>query len=132
MHWEKITKWQHVAKALKLNKKLPDVSSFPEEDREWVLFHWMLVKFVEAVNGNWDWHKAVDGINTRHYLWPDLIKDESSPSGLGLSGDGNVNSGSYTSVGARLELESREKLEHVWENGKQWYAAYLLKPKKKK
>ena len=104
---------------------LPDFSMIPEGHKKAMLAHYKLVIIVEAVNEGWkpDWSNHDE---PKYELWPDVVSDETKPSGFGLSYDGAADwrAGSY--VGSRLCFKSRDLARHTFETFKELYEDYLL------
>lgn len=123
----KVITFEEACEALKLNPVtvIPDFSVFPEKHQKAMAAHAKLIIIVEAVNDGWtpNW----DDTNERKFeLWPDIEKDETKPSGFGLSYDDCAYWTSNTDVGSRLCFKSREAAEHTFETFKQLYEDYLL------
>ena len=104
---------------------LPDFSMIPERHWKALMAHYKLVIIVEAVNQGWkpDWSNHNE---PKYELWPDVIPDETKPSGFGLSyGDTDC---WFTNaiVGSRLCFKSRELAKHTFETFKELYEDYML------
>jgi hypothetical protein len=91
---------------LNISSVLPDVSSFPEEDRESQLAFYMLGKIAKAKRGDfkanylsWDqrkWTPVFEGIG-----------ENGVQSGFGFAGSFYVNADTCTGVGSRFAFETR-------------------------
>ncbi len=90
-----------------------------------IIAHYKLVIIVEAVNAGWqpDWDNTDE---YKYELWPDIVKDETKPSGFGLAYFGYVRWVAISSVGSRLCFVSREAAKQVFETFKDLYEDYLL------
>ena len=103
---------------------VPDVSTYPEEDRAHMITDFKLKTVIAAINGD----EKIDWTNTdqrKHYPWWWVLKDESKVSGRGLSLYDVYCDYSITNVGPRLVFASREKALHGAEHFKalyeEWY-----------
>ncbi len=95
------------------HSNLPDVSSFPEAIRKYILNHFILLVVVQAINkldndGNeWEpnWN---DEDQYKHFPWLEVDASEEAPAGLGFSDSHYDYSNANTRVGSRLCFKSRE------------------------
>ncbi|MGE9312848.1 hypothetical protein ACLOAU_14465 [Niabella sp. CJ426] len=94
-----IKSFDEACQVLGYSNNLPDVSNAPEKHRKALLAHYQLVIIVEAINSGWQPNWA-DTDEYKYELWPDIIEDESKPSGFGLSS-------ALTLAGVRLRLSAR-------------------------
>ncbi len=123
--FKEIITWEQVCEA---NNQRPDqvpgVENLPEEDKEWLLELYKIVKHFKAVKGG----KKIDFTDgkPKYFNFPDVEADPSKPSGFGLSFDDNDLSSSDTVAGARLSAFSREQVKHVWDCNKKGFEAFLL------
>ena len=105
--------------------KTPDFSNYTANMREHLVHEWRCLVCIAAVNGDFvpDW-KNPDQIRYMILSW--VVRDDSKPSGFGLSYYDFDNSYTCTFVGARLVFGSTEKRAHFrkyfWEV---WEAYYL-------
>jgi len=99
---------------------IPDLSFFPEEEREAMIAHLKLIIIAKAINGDWtpDW---TNGEWDKYYPWFKM----GSPSGFSYR-DFDFWS-SYSYVGSRLCFESREKAKYVGTQFEDLYKTYFVK-----
>ena len=101
---------------------IPDLSFFPEEEREAMIAHLKLIIIAKAINGDWtpDW---TNGEWDKYYPWFKM----GSPSGGGFSSDDYVYWLTDSAVGSRLCFESREKAKYVGTQFEDLYKTYFVK-----
>lgn len=117
----KIKTFEGACKALKLDpvKALPKVSGMPKRHQDATIAHAKLVIIIEALNEGWkpDWK---NGQWDKWYPWFWMN------SGSGLSLDDVDDQFSFSYVGSRLCLKSRELAEYAAKKFKKLYEAYYL------
>jgi hypothetical protein len=97
---------------------LPDVSSFPEEDRQYTLDNYILTKVIKAHKGDWEPDFA-NASEKKWFNWFWVTPDPTNKTGFGFSySDCGTTD---TCVGARLLLPSRELAVHIRETFPQLY-----------
>jgi hypothetical protein len=86
--------------------KLPDVSAFPEEFRNYMLNHFILINVVKALNkaenSGKDWEPNWDNGTWKYYPWFLVDASKSKPAGSGFSSSYFGHSYTGTDVGSRL------------------------------
>lgn len=126
MNFKNIKSFSDACKALGLSEdKLPEVSMLPEKHQKSIIAFYKLVTIIEAINNGWtpDWS---DDDQWKYYAWFGVEADESNRSGSGFSySDFNI-SDTYTFVGSRLCVDSREKALYLGEQFADLYKDYLL------
>ncbi len=120
-----IKTFEEACVALGYDASIPTFDNAPEKHRKALSSHYKLVIIVEAVNDGWqpDWSNTDE---YKYELWPDIVKDETKPSGFGLACDGYDLWHTITGVGSRLCFKSREAAKHTFETFKELYEDYLL------
>jgi len=102
------------------------LNTIPEPARKPIIDDYLLKAVIAAVNmmpENENEQKLekpwipdfTDG-TTKYALWPDIVKDDSKPSGFGLSYFVYGHSYSYTFCGSRLTFRSRSRAKFVFDN----------------
>lgn len=122
----KIKNWSDVCKYHGIDqKKLPDVSSFPKELRDYMLNMFKACMITSAVNEGWipDWNNTSE-YKYRLWFWIKASKDK--PSGFGFSAALCDCTGSSTDVGSRLLFKSSELAMHAAKKFPDVYKAIIL------
>lgn len=123
----KIKTFEDACNALKLNPAtvIPNFATMPEKHQKALVAHTKLIIIVEAVNEGWtpDWSNTDE---RKFELWPDIEKDETKPSGFGLSCFAYDGWCTTTHVGSRLCFKSREVAQYTFETFKELYEDYML------
>ncbi len=122
---QQIKTFEDACTSLGIEPFVPDFSATPVKHQKALAAHYKLVIIVEALNEGWqpDWSNTDE---YKYELWPDIEKDESKPSGFGLSYDDCVRWITDTTVGSRLCFKSREVAKYAFEQFKELYEDYLL------
>jgi hypothetical protein len=99
---------------------LPDVSSFPEEDRQYTLDNYVLTKVIKAHKGDWepDFSNASE---KKWFNWFWVNPDPANKTGFGFSHSDTSYDDTDTDVGARFLLPTKESAVHVRETFPQLY-----------
>ena len=114
--YKKITTWEQFCKASKTNPKLPDFSTFPEEDRAHMAADYQLARIIKFFNEGVipDYTPGNNQKKYEPYFY--VVKDSSKPSGFALSFHGCVDVYVFSFVGSRLLALDVESLEHITEH----------------
>ena len=94
------------AKGLDYNS-LPDVSSFPEYIRKYILNHFILTVVVSALNEGWE-PNFNDHNERKYFCWFEVDANEDNRAGFGFSDTDCGTWHSISAVGSRLCFKSRE------------------------
>ena len=124
--YTEIKNYEDVCKALGIDTNaLPDVSALPEKDQQPVIAQYKLTKVAEALNEGWqpDWSNHRQW---KYYPWLDVVKDESKPSGFGLSSYVCGYTIASTYVGSRLVFATSDVAKHAFTHFKDLYETYFL------
>lgn len=122
---EQIKTFEDACKALGYDASIPTFNNAPEKHRKALLAHYKLIIIAEAINNGWqpDWGNDDE---RKWELWPDVIKDDSKPSGFGLSYDDCADWDADTRVGSRLCFKSREAAKYCFETFRPLWEDYFL------
>lgn len=124
--YQEITTVELAFKALNLDTKaVPDVSLLLEKDQKPIMDHYLMVKVIEAINEGWVADLGDDD-QAKYCLWPDIVEDESKPSGFGFSYDVWTDSYSDARVGSRLCFQSRAKARHFFDYFQDLLESYMI------
>jgi hypothetical protein len=126
MNFKDIKSFSDACKVLGLSEEtLPEVSMLPEKHRKSIIAFYKLVTIIEAINNGWtpNWN---DENQWKYYPWLGVEASEENPSGSGFSYSNFNYSVSYTKVGSRLCVDSREKANYLGEQFQDLYKDYLL------
>ena len=123
---KKIESFEQACEALGYDKTIPNFDQAPERHRKALSAHYQLVIITEAINDDKDFPNWLDTDQRKWELFPDIVKDESKSSGLGLSYHDFAYWFSYTSVGSRLCFKSREAAKHCFDTFQNLWEDYFL------
>ncbi len=121
-----IKTYEAACKELKLDPKaLPDVSTLPEKHRKAIIAHFKLVIIAEALNEGWtpDWS---DYDQAKYYPWFEVIPDNKSVSGFGLSYGAYGGWLTGTGVGSHLCFKTRDLAKYAGKQFLKLYEEYML------
>lgn len=123
VNYKKITTVEAAYKAVNVDyTKRPDFSGMPEEDREALAAHADLLIVHKSLNG--DWKPNWNSNEPKYYLWFDMEKTETNPSGFTLYYV--YYHFTYSYVGSRFCFKSREIAEHAIKYFLPQYRAYFV------
>lgn len=112
-----IKSFEHACEVLGRSTHLPQVSMLAEKHQKAIIAHYKLVTIAEAANfienGNKEWVPDYSDGTWKYYPWFDVNKDESKPSGVGLSYRYYVSSHSTTCVGSRLCFLTSDLAQYI-------------------
>lgn len=122
---KKIESFEQACEVLGYERTIPNFDQAPEKHRKALSAHYQLIIIAEAINDGWtpNW---LDTDERKWELYPDIVKDDSKPSGLGLSYDDYVFWLSLTAVGSRLCFKSREAAKHCFDTFQNLWEDYFL------
>lgn len=125
MKYTEIKTFEDACKALGIEPTVPNFSATPLKHQKALAAHYKLVIITEAINEGWapNWS---DTDEYKYELFPDIIKDDSKPSGFGLAYDDCGDWLTHSAVGSRLCFQSRDKAKYTFETFKELYEDYLL------
>ena len=111
--YKKITTWEQFCKASKTNPKLPDFSTFPEEDRAHMAADYQLARIIKFFNEGVipDYTPGNNQKKYEPYFY--VVKDSSKPSGFALSSGGYGLAYDYSFVGLRFAFLDYDSMRHV-------------------
>ncbi|MDH7463953.1 hypothetical protein QEG73_21810 [Chitinophagaceae bacterium 26-R-25] len=120
-----IKTFDDACKALSYSNVVPSFENAPEKHRKALIAHYKLIIVTEAANAGWqpDW---ADSDQLKYELWPDVIADNSKPSGFGLAYHDYDFWFSFTCVGSRLCFKSRDVAKYTFEQFKDLFEDYML------
>jgi hypothetical protein len=120
-----IKTFEEACKQLGYDETLPSFATAPEKHSKALVAHYKLIIIAEAINDGWqpNWE---DTDEYKYQLWPDIEKDETKPSGFGLSYDGCDYWSTSTTVGSRLCFQNREAAKYCFETFKELWEQYML------
>lgn len=104
----------------------PDVSKCREKDRHPLMCLYLMELAIEAINPPGYIADLSDFSQRKTYLWPDIVKDESKPSGLGFSNDGWADSLTSTGVGSRRAFADVARGRHFWKYFQYLFEGYSI------
>lgn len=125
-----IKSFEHACEVLGRSTDLPQVSMLAEKHQKAVIAHYKLVTIAEAVNfienGNKEWIPDYSDGTWKYYPWFDVNKDESKPSGFGLSFNVCDYSCTDTVVGSRLCFLTSDLAQYIGETFIELYEELFL------
>jgi hypothetical protein len=125
MNFNKPKSFEEAASRLGYSTELPDVSKLPARHAQAVIDHYKAIIIIEDINAKWV-ADYLDRNQRKWVLWPDIVKDDTKPSGLGLAygvfGDGDSNS----FVGSRLSFCCVEAARYFFDNFSHLMESYFL------
>lgn len=115
-----IKTFEDACKATNTPEQLPDMSSFPEEEREAILNYYKMRIIAKALNGDWkpNWSNWDE---RKWFPWFDL------ESGFAFSSTDYRCTITNTRVGSRLVFKTRELAEYAGKQFERIYKEFLTK-----
>ena len=127
MEYQEITSVEKIFEALSLPvTAVPDLSLIPEKDREPIMSHYLMLKAIEAINPVGFIADLSNFKQTKVYLWPDVEKDASKPSGFGFSYNDYSPASADATVGARRAFADSARAKHFWKHFQHLYESYSI------
>jgi hypothetical protein len=132
--WQEMTTWEHICEAVNIHpiNDLPYPNPINDkQEGQNAFFVCTTVREVLNEGKDADWSNSSEA---KWYPFPDVVKDESKPSGFGLSDAYDfdcANASAGTGVGSRLSFNSREKAKHAFTYFQQSYEKLFLISKTK-
>lgn len=125
---QKINTFEEACKALGCSNDIPSFEPAPDKHKKALVAHYKLILIAEAINDGWqpDWGSRDQ---YKYQLWPNVDKDNSKPSGFGLSYGVCADWCTDSSVGSRLCFRSREAARYCLETFKELWEDYFLIPR---